>query len=513
MKKRDYLYLALFLMLFVYYFSIPMNIFWDTGHYMSFVSILEGTLPWNSWDIVRGLVFPLMLHLSNIIFGKTTQGILIFSFIFYLIMLICIKFILDNSIVKEKRKLKKIINILVFSFIILDPLIYGYYHALLTEFVAITISLVMCCLSWKWLSINFYDGKKKYIIYSLTFLLGTILSWHLKQPYVTITIFPVIIASIISIIKSWNLRNILQRGLTVLSCVIGLIASIFIWNQFLMSKGIDLNTDRNVTASFGNQLLVGLNNYEIINNIDDVELKNNKFLNDNERELLKKHKSQYYLINIKNTKGKLIDQTIIPLNQKANISTTSSIGFIIKQLFKHPYLVIESYTSNYLALANIYPKKTIDGVDYQVEKKLTFDYCHENCTIAVSVASEKSNVSYMLDDAYGRVINYEQYNDSPIVLRYLLKGVSFVTTNLYKIIMLFLPILVLLSTVSFIKNNKSKYKNILNIIMILSWYSLLHILVHVVTGACIDRYASPAYITIILSFVLYGYYMVKNKRI
>lgn len=512
MNKKNYIRLGLFLLLFVYYFSIPMNVFWDSGHYMSYVSIFEGTLPWSSWDVVRGLVFPLILHLSNIIFGKTTQGILFLSFIFYLIMLTSVKFILDNSIIKEKAKTKKIIYLLVFLFIILDPLIYGYYHALLTEFIAITISLVMCFLSWKWLSINFYDDKKKYIIYSLIFLLGTVLSWHLKQPYVTITIFPVIIASIISVIKSWNLKNILQRGITVISCVIALVASILLWNQFLTSKGVDLNTNRNITASFGNQLLTGLNNYEIVNNIDDNQIEKSKFLSKNEKELLKEEKSDYSLVNINNSNGKTIDQTIIPLNEQKNISTMTSISFIFKQLFKHPYLVLESYTSNYLALANLYPKKTTDGVVYKVEKKFTFNYCHEHCTIAVGVASEKSNISYMLDDSYNRVVNYEQYNDSPIVFRYLLKGISYITTNLYKIIMLLLPILVILSTISFVKNNKNKYNGLLNMVMILSWYSLLHILVHVVTGACIDRYASPAYITIILSFVLYGYYIVKSKK-
>lgn len=513
MKKHNYIYLGLFLLLFIYYFSIPMNIFWDTGHYMSYVSILEGTLPWSSWDIVRGLIFPLILHVSNIIFGKTTQGILFLSFIFYLIMLFSVKCILDSAILKEKVKNKKILYILIFLFVIFDPLIYGYYHALLTEFIAITISLVMCYLSFKWLNVDFNANKKKYIIYSLVFFIGTIFSWHLKQPYVTITLFPVIIASVASIIKLCNLKNIVQRSITILSCIVGLVASIFLWNQFLISKNIDLNTDRNITSSFGNQLITGLNNYEIIKDVKQEEIKDSKLLSKKEKKLLKNNNSDYYLINIKNTNGKLIDQQIISLNEKNNISTTTSIIFILKQLFNHPYLIMESYVSNYLAIANLYPKVSNDGVNYKVEKELALDYCHENCTIAISVASEKSNISYMLEESYNRVVNYEQYNDSPIVLRYLLKGLSFITTNLYKIVVILLPLLVILSTISFIKNHKDKYNNLLNIVFILSWYSLLHILVHVVTGACIDRYASPAYITIILSFILYIYYIIKTKII
>ncbi len=511
MKKRDWILLGLFLLLFIYFFAIPMNIFWDTGHYMSFVSIFEGSMPWSSWDIVRGAVFPLILHLSNIAFGKTIQGILILSFIFYLIMLLTVKFILDKVLEKEKTKIKTIIYISIFGFIILDPIIYGYYHALLTEFIAITISLVMCYLSWKWIDINFFKNKKNYIIYSLIFFLGTIFSWHLKQPYVTITLFPVIVASIVSALYNRNWKNVCQRIITVLSCVVGLVASIFLWNGFLVSKGIDLNTDRNVTASFGNQLLIGLNNYEIVKNVDFNEIENSEFLSQKEKELLRKENAKYYLININNTKGKTIDQKIIPLNENNNISTITSITFIIKQLFQHPYLVLESYTSNYLAIADIYPKKTNDSVSYWVEKKLTLDYCHENCSIAVSVVNEKSNISYMLEESYNRVINYEQYNDSPIVIRYLLKGISLITTNVFKLILIILPIVTILSTFSIGKHYKEK-DGLLAIISILSWYSLLHVLVHVITGANIDRYASPAYITTLLSIVLYVYYLIKNNN-
>ena len=64
------------LLLFIYFFSVPMNIFWDTGHYMSYVEIFEHNLPWQSWDIVRGFVFPGLIFISNLLFGKTTQGIL-----------------------------------------------------------------------------------------------------------------------------------------------------------------------------------------------------------------------------------------------------------------------------------------------------------------------------------------------------------------------------------------------------------------------------------------------------
>ncbi len=512
MKKKEWIYLGLLLLLFIYYFVIPMNIFWDTGHYMSYVSILEGNMPWSSWDIVRGIIFPLILYLNNLFFGKTTQGVLILSFIFYLSMLIIVKTVLDKLLEKESKKVKRNINIGLFTFIILDPIIYGYYHALLTEFIAMTISLLMCYLSWKWISIKFDTNKKKYIIYSIAFIMMTILSWHLKQPYVTISIFPIIISAIISCISNRKISNILPRMITTFSCIIGLVISIVVWNQFLVNKGIDLNTDRNVTASFGNQLLTGLNNYEVIATVNSENINDNKYLTQEEKELLKTNSKKYNLINIKNLHHQVIDQAIIPLNDKNNISTFNSILFIGNQMFQHPLLVLESYTSNYLAIANLYPKKTNDSVAYWIEKDLTLDYCHENCSIAVSVATKKSNLSYMPEESLNRVIDYEQYNNSPVFLRYLLKAISWITTNLYKVLIVILPILVIVSTISLIKQKQKQYLKLLEMIVILSGYSLLHILVHVATGACIDRYAAPAYIPIILSLCLYGYYVIKIKN-
>lgn len=510
MKKKQWFYLGIFLLLFIYYFLIPMHIFWDSAHYMSYVSILEGTMPWSSWDIVRGIVFPLLIHVSNLLFGKTTQGILMLTFLFYVIMLITVKLMIDKLFDKKMKKEKNIVSIILFSIIILDPIIYGYYHALLTEFVAMTVSLVMCYLSWQWIHLDFFRDRRKYIIYGIVFLFGTIFSWHLKQPYVSITIFPVIVASIISILRSWNLKNILPRIVTVFSCIFGLVLSMIAWNQFLSSQGINLNTNRNVTASFGNQLLTGLNNYEVIQEFDENNL---MYLSKEDKKKLIQNPEKYHLVNIKKSKDKIIDQVLIPLDSSQNIGTTTAIGFILKQFFVHPYLTLESYTSNYLAIADIFPKDTKDGVDYWIHKKLALDYCHENCVIATGTRFKKSNIAYMPDEYYERVMNYEQFNDSPLFLRGLMTLTSKVAPNIFKLAILFLPILIVCSTVSIINSRKAKTNELLTMISILSWYSLLHILVHVVTGANIDRYAAPVYIPVLISFILYGYYLIEKRRL
>ena len=168
-----------------------------------------------------------------------------------------------------------------------------------------------------------------------------------------------------------------------------------------------------------------------------------------------------------------------------------------------------------MALIDIYPKTTENNVNYFVEKEFDFDYCHENCAIAFKSYTYGSNISYLLDDAKNRVINYEQVNDIPLIQKGVFRLLSHIAKYIFKIVFVILPILCVCVIFSLCKKKNKAYNNILEITLILVWYSLLHLLVHTVTGACIDRYASPAYATTILAIIIYIYYLVdkhlKNK--
>lgn len=496
MNKNKVLLISFFL-LSIFFLVSPINIFWDSAHYTSFVSIFEGALPWKSWDIVRGPVFPLIIHLSNLAFGKTAVGLSITAYIFYLVGLISVYKIVVDSIRIDNKKEKIFLGILL-GFYILDPIIYGYTHALLTEFVAIPFALLMCYLTWKWIDIDLLKNKKCFIILSIFFIISIPFSWHLKQPYLGITLFPILIAYIISCIKYSNKKNIISKSIVVLLCFISLIGSIKLWNAFLESKKINLNSERNVTQGFGKQLISGLNNYELIEN----ETKT-KYLSKEEKKLYKT--GDYKIINVYSVSDKLVDQVLIKTDD-TNISTIASSKFIITQLFQHPLLVMDSYATNYLALINFMPKKTDDEVVYYIDKRIDLNYCHENCAIGLKPSVSGSNVVYMLDDAKIRVSNYEQYNDTPYLIRGYLRISSYLFLNIFKIVFLILPIICVCSLVSLIK----KKTKLTEIIVILSWYSLLHLLVHTVTGANIDRYASPAYMTTVIAIVLYIYYLSVN---
>ena len=209
MKKVNINYIIVFLIL-ILHFSFSVSILWDTAHYMGYVEIFEGKIPFASWDIVRGPIFPLIIYLSNLLFGKTVQGLLITTALFYLLMLYTVDKILKLVLKDENRKTAKIVMLLTFLLIIFNPIIFGYYHAILTEFVAMTLALISCFISFKWMRTT-YDSKY-FIIYSFFFIILTPLAWHLKQPYVSTILFPIILASIMAIIKRWQLKSILKAN-------------------------------------------------------------------------------------------------------------------------------------------------------------------------------------------------------------------------------------------------------------------------------------------------------------
>lgn len=506
MKKRDIIIISLTVLLVCYFFAYPMTIFWDSGHYATYIPILKGNVSFSNWDMVRGIIFPGLIYASQVLFGETSMGILMLSFVFYIIMLVSIYLMINEVLKNQSDKIKKITSILVLLFVILDPLVYGYYHALLTEFIAISISCLMCYLSLKWMNNDFYENKIKYIVYSIVFIGGTVFSWHLKQPYVTITLFPVIIAALLSIIEKHNLKNIGQRLITVFACIICLVCSVKVWNAFLVHKGVNTDSNRNVVAGLGNQLLSGINNYDHdrFTEIADISL-----LSKEEIKKLEKNPNDYLIITVNNLDGKAIDQELMyAKNGKA--SSISSFMYIFKQVFTHPLLVLDSYTTTYLAIADFYPKTSYDGgASYVIEKDFNLKHCHENCVIGHSFLNRTSSVFYMPDIYYQNVSNYNQIKLGPVILTAILKVFSYANRFLYKGLMLLLPLLTIGITVSYFKNKK--YRNILAPAFIMIWYSFLHTMVHVVTFAYIDRYVSPIYLTTIFALLIYIYYFINRN--
>jgi len=221
------------------FFSYQVVITYDSSHYLWLTSLLTKEGNFSDWDVARGPIFPMFIRICNILFGQNTYGLVIGMFTFYVIMLVGCYFIYKDTIKNEEffsKKMKWILGILFVVLIVINPMIIGYYHTLLTEFIAITLSVIGCYLAWKWIDVDFSENKIKYIVYTIILSVLIVVAWQLKQPYVSTILFPVIIATVISFIRQRNFKNFIQRFSTVLICGIALIAGMKMWNFVLAER-------------------------------------------------------------------------------------------------------------------------------------------------------------------------------------------------------------------------------------------------------------------------------------
>lgn len=480
------------LILFFFFFSFPVLILFDSAHYMSFVEIFERNKPFATWDIVRGPVFPMLIFLSNKLFGKTAMGLLIMCFLLYLLMIVIVGYLL--KFLSDDSKKKKIFIYLCFILLVLlNPIVFGYYHTLLTEGVAITIAILSSFLAWKFLFIEKKD-KSYFIFLSIYFVVMTPFSWFLKQPYLSIVLFPLIVVAILRLFLGKSFIHRVQILCVLLASLFSLFVSINLWDGFLRSKGIDLHSERNIVGGFGNQILSALSNIRI-----------------------KKTENQEIAeIEILNESGDVVEISEIKKNDIGFIATKDSVLFILQIFFKYPLTTVKSYVSNYLALINLYKTYTPDSINYYIESKnLVFDGCVENCVIATSILNKKSNIYYMSEDMYARVKDYEQYLNTPPIQRGMLSLFVKPSIIVFNISFLLLPF-VLISLVTYWIISKPKYgrfkQKALALSLILLSFSFLHLIVHTVTGAIIDRYAVPSYITTILGYISFCLAFLKKEK-
>ena len=265
-NKKNLIILIFFIFITMLFFSYAATITYDSSHYLWLTSLLTKEGDFSTWDIARGPVFPMFIWICNLLFGHNSNALLVGMYALYLLMLGGCYLIYKETIKSEELFNKKLKYIFIFLFLLLvvfNPMIIGYYHTLLTEFIAITLAVFGCYFAWKWIDVDFFTNKKMYIIYTIEFALLTAVSWQLKQPNVSTIIFPVIIAAIVSFIRKPNFKNFLQRFITLLCCIIVLACSIKIWNTILENGNVEMRKDRSSSGFFAAGIINGLEGYEV----------------------------------------------------------------------------------------------------------------------------------------------------------------------------------------------------------------------------------------------------------
>lgn len=527
MKKKTYIFSAFSIFLTIIYFCYNITLGYDSSQYIWLSEMLAGNIDFSNWAPVRSFLFPLLIHLSNIIFGKSRYGLLLVSYIFYVCMLIAIWYMYKKIVAVHENKWVKIgIMTSIILLVVINPIIFGFYHVVLTEFVSITLSIVMSYLSWKWISLNFKENKIKYIIMTVTFVLLAICSWHLKQTYILTTIIPLLIAAIVAIIQDFNIKNIMQRVLVILFCFIGLFISIKTWN-FVMKKGnVTFQDDTSSGGLLGNGFVEGISAFREEKNPDRYSREsiiNDDKITQEDKDIIIDiidGNSQEYKNFVILDRGTFINsegfKKIIYLKED-DISTAEGISFVLKTFKEEPITVIKSYISNYLAIIDIYKVRVnVDyGNYYYIEKDFEADFDLEITFLGYNIYREMTNALDIAEFYRTYATEYISNNQFIEPINRIMLKLLLPAKLIFKGIMLLLPLLWITKIIIFFANRKKYTKEYINcntLIIILYSYALSQMGMYSLLGALMDRYAVAAYTTTLVGFVFDIYVNIFKRK-
>ena len=146
MKKNTKIVLGIigiisFILCTVIFFSYNPIIAYDTGHYLWLTDMLKVKGAFSNWDIARGIGFPLIIFITNMIFGESYISLLITMYIFYIVMCI-VAFLIYREFINTDEKLKLWEKILIIGgFLVLvafNPIIFNLISLLLVSLVDIS---------------------------------------------------------------------------------------------------------------------------------------------------------------------------------------------------------------------------------------------------------------------------------------------------------------------------------------------------------------------------------------
>lgn len=225
--KLNYNYLLIFIIIFltIIFYNFNPTITFDTGHYFEYTEILHGKESIKNWDAVRGPVFPLIIFIKQKVFGYSTNAMLNLLFLFYILFFLgLIKLFITLN-------LNKYISIIFSLLIILNPVIFGYFHTFLTE------PLIMGLIPWFILISNKKINK---LIKKILFTLFSVYAFFLKQPYLILLIILFITNIVFYKIKK-NKVNLIENFFILISLIIFVLLLNQIWLNFLKkNKNITL---------------------------------------------------------------------------------------------------------------------------------------------------------------------------------------------------------------------------------------------------------------------------------
>lgn len=534
LKFHENKFIALLIAVTIIHFSIPLVATWDTAHYHNYLEILYGKRSWETWDVIRGPIFPVFIAVVHFLFGYSNVGMLLGTYLITIMVLFIAAYFI--------RELCRSINLLIsysllFIFVFLNPIFLGYYHTILTEFLASFLMVFSVFVSYLWFYKNIYDKTKfKFVGLSLILIVLVPVSFHIKQPHVATTIMPLLGSSLLSVFFEKKTINILLRFFVVLISLVLLIGSLIVWHSFLPDTGIAAKKERTSYYMVSERLYRGLYSQKNPNtdrlgenqeakktaNKNDVivggislselsyfQIENDKIINfiDRNRALrLKKNgeEESYGFLFVANSEGKIIDKILV--GGKSSISR--SIFELIRIFVAHPVLALQKYIRNFLQLTRytdnpwleteVIAFKSFEAKDFGNNVFWVADYFQP-----LIAPYKQTEINFI------GAIPYKLFKKTSLWMFPVLLNVLSSLWLLYVLYFIFHAVKSKISTdISRIKITK------IHVFLFISSFSIFSQIFfpHVLFGATNDRYAFPAYSLALIVFVIILLQLVALKK-
>ena len=502
MKKTKLINIVLLLVmsaaLIFIYFSFPTMIMPDSTEYCGYLNIFNGKESFSNWNVVRGPSLPIILFGITKIFSNTNLGLTIGTFIFYLLTILA-NLLIVSKIFKEDNICKKVLYAIFGIVVILNPILIGYMHGLLTEFVAMPVLTICTILSIKWIKT---EKKIWKILLPIILTFMCIFMWFLKQPYLFLALAPVAVAAIISCIEKKNVKNTIYRIGICFICIIAVLVSNKIWNVVLEKNNVNMKTGTDTDSLMKAAIINGNTAFSIDfykeHYTKDYILNSELIKQEDKEEIMKifnnesKYKS-FKLINVFNNfrsrEETNIKEKRVMFSLEEKYTMSDAVKMFFKNAFSYPMKTIKAYLLNYWSIADIVATtRHKDANEYY--PSLTEGLYFENKSIGSSIYTSDNNLLWLNENhyLYNNIEKFVVENKAPKALKTI--GIkSFRLYNaIYKITILLLPVLLIMIIVKRKKQKDEDGKIILDVGITLIASSLLHVLFHTATGAIIDRY-------------------------
>ena len=491
--------LSILILISIVFFSHNMILFYDSyGYYINSKAILH-KVALSRWFSVRGFSFPLIIASYIKFFGDTLRGLTIGSYLFYILLLILSGYIIKLFVKQRTGVVKFFYNYIFILFFVLNVIILGYSHTLLTESVMPLIYLVSIIAIYKWIKNTAKISIKKEVALGIILPLLSVFIWFIKQPYLPAFLVTVLFGVILSSVLYKSKKIFLQKGLIFMVCCICLVASIKIWDAFI-SKYSESASELN--SSYSESIIVsGLNVY--YHKLDAEQYCSTKFIDSLKgkshqtlKKLYKKDKSSWCSkVDVYELKDKenIIGYEI--LNKKGKSPTViEQAKFWFNNLFKHPKYVFLSYFHNYLAIIDI------EGRDF------TYGYSSDLQISQYAVGENGSNGMVTFNyPGTSLLVERKEFNHfKPNVIKNKASSTEFLLMFyqfdmfLFRLVMLLILPIFIASIIIFFKEKSSKAL----LLSLLSFLSFIDVMFHLVAAAVIDRYVYPVYPLMLIATII-----------